>query len=212
MQHPRCAEESMDKRAELIQRLQSLTPPATADVWWATVVSVEGNACTVDILNTDLADVGEVRLVADGDASDTFVVTPAIGSLVLVGIIEGELADLFVVQYSQIEAMAITIDKASVWVRKEMISLDLDTCSVVVTKEAAHLSQDGTEITLKGGLVSIKNNSVNLKDLFSDLTSLLTSFKVITPVQGVPTPSVSLDPGTTAKITQLSTKISQLLS
>ncbi len=186
----------MDKVAQVHQAFKSLMPPAPTQVWQAVVKSIQGANCTVDIVGTDLVDVPEVNLRANDEATEGVLFVPRVGSLVYVGAVENALDNLFVCLVSEVDRVEAKIDGVT----------------LVLDKDGATMKQAQAEISLKQGKVSVKNNSTNLKDLFDSLTQLLNGFTVITPVQGAPTPSASVDPGTITKITQLSTKVSQLLA
>lgn len=71
----------------------------------AEVMAVNGNTCTVRAGNTILAD---VWLTAYGQADNCLLITPAIGSLVLVADLSGgDKRELHVLQYGAIERVAI---------------------------------------------------------------------------------------------------------
>jgi hypothetical protein len=81
--------------------------------------------------------------------------------------------------------------------------------------EKVHFKFDGLEFELNGstGKIEIKNNQISLKDIFEDLASTLTSFKLMVPVVGSPTPvpSVSLEPSTALNIESFKLNFKKLL-
>lgn len=184
----------MNKHAAINDLLNRRFDKSPVQVWRALVKSIEGNTCTVDVLGVDLVDVPGVGLLADDEAEGMRLV-PRVGSLVYVSALENSLDRLFVCAYSEVDSLTVTIGKAT----------------LQLTADAATLSQGRVVVSLEGGKASVYNDSVSLVDLFSDLNDLLTSLVVITPVQGVPTPSTALDPGTIASLKQLTSKVNQLL-
>ena len=75
-----------------------------------TVKSVEGETCTVDIEGLEI---DEVRLTAVNDGTaDKLLITPATGSYVLmVDLSAGELRDVAVVGYTQLESIGATCEQ-----------------------------------------------------------------------------------------------------
>ena len=199
----------MDKRAQLLSALKGLQADAPIQVWPAIVKSVQGNDCTVDIVGTDLVDVPEVNLRADDEASEGVLLVPRVGSYVYVAAVENALDNLFVCLVSEVDRVEVAIGKAVVTVDKDMVKAVRDKCELTLSTTAT-LKQDQTEVTLASGKVTIKNAGVNLKALFSDLTTLLKTFQVICANPGAP--SASVFPATLTSITQLEAKVNQLLA
>jgi hypothetical protein len=176
-------------------------------VYPAEIRSVETNTCTVRILSSDL-EVEGVKLIADSDASEKVVFYPRVGSTVLVGCIENELSSLYVAQCTEIDGFDLIIGDSAIGGDKNMMLMKSSKTFVSVEKNKLSIAQDGVEITLANKKVSIKNSTVNLKTLFSDLTTLLKTFVVITSTG----PSTAVSPASLLSITQLETKVNQLLS
>ncbi|GAB3734912.1 hypothetical protein [Spirosoma lituiforme] len=199
----------MDKRAQLLEALKGLHPETPIQVWPAIVKSIQGTDCTVDIVGTDLVDVNEVNLRADDEASEGVLIVPRVGSFVYVAAVENAVDNLFVCMVSEVDRVEIKIDKSLVTVDKDQVKAVRDKCELTLTDKAT-LKQDQTVVELASGKVSIKNAGVNLKSLFTDLTTLLKTFQVICAGPGAP--SASVFPATLTSVTQLETKVSQLLS
>ena len=199
----------MSKRAELLAAFKGLQTPAPVQVWPAVVKSIQGTNCTVDIPNLDLTDVDEVNLRADDEADEGVLLVPRVGSLVYVGAVENALDNLFVCLVSEVDRVEAVIGKAKVTIDKDQVKAVRDQCELTLSDKAT-LKQDQTVIELASGKVSVKNAGVNLKDLFSGLTGLLKTFQVVCAGPGAP--SASVFPATITQITQLETKVNQLLS
>lgn len=91
-------------------------------VFTAQVVSVQGKTCTVNI---DGIDVSDVRLnPTTSEYQDEFLLTPSIGSFVLVGSLSGNLDNLCVVSYDTIDSVKITIDDTSLFIDKNGVFLN----------------------------------------------------------------------------------------
>ena len=201
----------MSKTADINRLLNARFDKSAVQVWPAVVKSVEGLTCTVDIKGTELVDVPGVQLRADEEATEGVLFTPRVGSFVYVALVENSLDNLFVCLFSEVDRINMVIDKTTLTIDKKGVTGMVDQVGVQVTKDAATLIQAQTILELKGGKVSVKNAGNSLKSMLDELADLLTSLKTITPVQGVPTPSVSLDPGTVGKITQFKTGVAALL-
>ena len=215
----------MDKKAEVIQAFRGLMPTAPVQVWPAIVKAVDGTNCTVDIVGTDLVGISDVNLRADDSATEGVLLIPRVGSVVYVGAVENALDNLFVCLVSevdrvelQIEDMALKVDKLhleavikkmKITADKDLIYAVRDKCELTLS-DVATLKQDQTEVTLSGNKVSVKNSGTNLKSLFTDLTTLLKTFTVVCAGPGAP--SASVLPTTLTSITQLETKVNQLLA
>ena len=130
-----------------------------------------------------------------------------VGSLVLVGCIQNEIADLFVLQYTEIETFEFKRKKTLIKADESGVYLANDRTEVVVLKDSATVRQGGAEVVLSGEKVSVKNDGANLKDLLGDLVTLLNSFVVLT-AQG---PSAGLGPNSITDLAALNLKINQLL-
>ncbi len=95
----------MDKIRQLSELLKGFH--SNVQVFFqATVERVSGNTCTIKI---DELSISDVRLKATTAKNDnTVLLTPAVGSDVLVGSLSGDLSNLFVVSSDVIENIEIT--------------------------------------------------------------------------------------------------------
>lgn len=99
----------------------------------------------------------------------------------------------------------------------QMISLTgkLDDLAIVHCDEVESISykQNGLEVLIDSTdkKVMIKNQQTSLVDVFSDLKSLLSSFKLIVPTPAGSAPSISLDPSSIANLTQFELTFKSLL-
>ncbi|WP_080058983.1 hypothetical protein [Spirosoma aerolatum] len=198
----------MDRNAKFIAALKRLQGVAPIQVWPATVKSIQGTNCTVDILNTDLIDVDEVNLRADDEATEGVLIVPRVGSLVYVGAVENAVDNLFVCQVSEVDRVEVKIGNSLVTIDKDQVKAVRDKCELTLSDKAT-LKQDQTTIELSSGKVKINNSATSLKSVLDDLTSLLQNFTVTCAAPGSPSAPF---PATITQVTQLSTKINQLLS
>ena len=88
----------MDKYAKVREALLKIIQDSgiRSQLWQAEVVSIEGDTCTVLVGNLELSDVRLKAIV--GETDGTLLVTPAVGSVVLVGSLTGDFKDLAVLQ------------------------------------------------------------------------------------------------------------------
>jgi|GEM_PF-4681529 len=176
-------------------------------VYPAELLSLQGDSCTVRLLSSDL-EIDEVRLSADPDQKGKVVFYPRVGSTVLVGCIENELSSLYVAQCSEIDSFDIVIGDAGLKGDKDQITASRSKTSVKIEQDKLSFVQDTVSVELGSKKVSVTNGTVSLKTLFTDLTTLLKTFIVITTTG----PSTAVSPTSLTSITQLETKINQLLS
>lgn len=155
----------------------------------AIVESVQGDTCTVKLFGSDLL-VDDVSLIADIQIEGIRVI-PSIGSVILVGCVDNQISDLFVLQYSSVDSFEVKIGETEIYGDKNTVSL----------------KQGDSIVELSSEKILVKNNVVSLKDLFGDLVDVIQNLKVIT-AQG---PSTSLMPDTIAALTSFKTKYPQLL-
>lgn len=181
----------MSRQAEILAALRTLTYESRVQVFRAEVVAVDVTTCTVR-LDTGL-EIDEVRLVATPKetATDCLLVKPVVGSFVLVGLLNNDLATLYVVSYDAVAELRYEIGES-------LIEANNDHVRVVCNQ---------MEVELLQAKIAIRNATVSLKDLYADLVDILNTLKVITP-QG---PSTAVDPTSLTKIAALNTKINQLL-
>lgn len=138
----------MDNIKKLGDMLAGLNKPALP-LFNAEVKSIEGESCTIIINNIEIDD---VRLKATINGKTNKILTiPAVGSMVLVGSLTGDLKDLAVLAVDEIAKLQYEQD-------------------------GLQLLIDSTD-----GKVSIGNAGTDLFTLFQMLTDLLKAFKVFTP-------------------------------
>lgn len=113
------------------------------------------------------------------ESTDYFLLEPVIGSNVLVLSGDGSLSNLYVLKVDQIEKF--------------------------------RFSQNGLKVEFDSSdkKIKIENDSVSLKDLFTDLANILTNLKV--SVLAPNSPSGSITPDVVTLVNQFSTAINKLL-
>jgi len=140
------------------------------------VQSIQGQSCTVKLISG--LDISDVKLKATIDEqSDFILVTPKIGSSVLMLSSSGDLTNMTVIKADQFD-------------------------KIEICQGGLELLIDSTDSKL-----SIKNESVSLKEIFTDLGTLLKGLKVFTPMGPSGTPL----PDTITAIDSFETKFNQLL-
>lgn len=194
----------MSKQRELLDKI--LNPRPSIQVWEAVVVSVQADTCKVKVLASDL-EVEDVRLMAEIGGTTGLILTPKVGSTVLVGCIQNEIADLYVVQYTEIDALKFVQGNTTIEADKDTVMLKNAQSEVRIVSNAVSIKQGQTEVGLSGEKVDIKNAGGSLRAIFGDLIVLLNSFSVVTSTG----PSAGLNPATTALLTQLNAKVNLLL-
>lgn len=141
----------MDKVTQTINALRDFVGAQLPSVSITTleVISVEGDTCTVDVEGTP---VPGVRLKATKGGNNKVLITPKLGSNVLVGSLSGDWKELAVLVVDEAEKIEIIQDNLTI------------------------------EIDAVDGKISIKNKDVSLLSLLTSLTGLLkTGYKVYTP-------------------------------
>jgi hypothetical protein len=148
----------MDKRAKVAELLRNLGKRQGDVFFYAVVKNITGDTCTITVNDLDLTD---VRLKAtDNGNADKLLITPALGSIVIVGANNGSLTDLFIVKVDDPEVIT--------WKHGDM----------------------DVEIDSQAGTVSVKNGQVSLVDLFNSLHDIIIQLTVSTPAgpSGTPLP------------------------
>jgi len=149
----------MDKIAELKKNLRIVVGADANYPVRGTIESIEGQTCSVKLASGLV--VPDVRLKATiGTGNDYVLITPAVGSDVLMLSGNGTLDDLTVIKVDQSEKTEI---------RQGGLIILID-------------STDGK--------VQVKNDNASLVDIFNDLAELIKVLKVSTPMgpSGVPLP------------------------
>lgn len=166
----------MDTPAEIKLLLKSIIGANPNLPVTGTVQSIQGESCTVKLISG--LDISDVKLKATiDDQSDFILVTPKVGSSVLMLSSTGDLSNMTVIKADQFEKIEIC--------------------------------QGGLELLIDSSdsKLSIKNQSVSLKEIFTDLGTLLKGLKVYTPMGPSGTPL----PDTIIAIESFETKFNQLL-
>jgi hypothetical protein len=96
------------KEVELQKALKALSEKEMPGVFSATVVSVDEAKGTCKVNDGEL-DYTDVRLIATEDESDVLLVVPEDGSSVLVGLLNDDINQMFVVQYSKLKKVKVKI-------------------------------------------------------------------------------------------------------
>ncbi len=154
----------MDRYRKLAELLKGINKGTDAlPIFNAEVISVQGESCTVMVNEMELEDV-RLKATINGE-SNKIIVTPKVGSIVLIGSLTGDLTDSAVLKVDEIEKLEYEQDGLKVLI-------------------------DSTD-----GKLKIENNTVSLVDVFQKLTDLLRSFKVYTPSgpSEAPLPDTLLD-------------------
>lgn len=100
----------MDPLSEIKESIKKMTSKGGAGiVFTAKVKSVDGETCTVELEGLTLTDV-RLRAVVNGENSK-ILVTPKTDSYVLVVDLAGDLSQLAVVGYSEVEKIEVDTDK-----------------------------------------------------------------------------------------------------
>lgn len=153
----------MDKLSEVKKRLKEIVGVNPNLPITAIVISVEGDSCTVE-LKSGLR-LSDVKLKATiGGATNYLTPTPKVGSTVVLISLSGNLDNLTIIKFDEIEKL----------------SYKQDGLEFIV---------DSTD-----GKVSVKNETVSLLEILNDLATTLKQFKVFTPVgpSGTPLPPTIL--------------------
>lgn len=119
----------MDKIRQLTELLKGFR--ATGQTFFpATVESIDGNTCTVKVDNLSISD---VRLKATTTKPDNQVLlTPAIGSDVLIGSLSGDFSNLFVVSADIIDKIEITCNGQNLMALLSQMLQTLQKATVIV--------------------------------------------------------------------------------
>lgn len=95
----------MDNYAKLGEMLKGRQQGATP-LFYASVVSVQGDSCTIDYAGLELDD---VRLKASGTALDNkLLITPKVGTRALIGSLSGDFRELILLRADEPEKIAYT--------------------------------------------------------------------------------------------------------
>ncbi|MGP1526398.1 MAG: hypothetical protein ACTTI2_03210 [Bacteroidales bacterium] len=151
----------MDRYSQLADLLRSVigVNKKRGTFFLMETVKVEGDLCTAKI---DSLEIPGIRLSAiDGGTEKGVKITPAQGSIILVADISGDLRDLVVLGYTEVERIDCKVGDMSLLIKKDVICLN-----------------DGKN----DGLVNVNSLVEKLNILEKELNSLKTTFTTWTPV------------------------------
>lgn len=162
----------MDKYREIAELLKGFQ--RIGNVFFpATVESVEGNTCTI---NVDGLSVSDVRLKAtDENTNDTVLMMPAVGANVLVGSYSDDFSNLFIIRSDSFCELYLNVGKISFKLNKDGVVLN-----------------DGKN----KGLVKINEMVGWMQKVYSDLQSIKMLLSTsLTKAQGAPM-AIKFNPST----------------
>lgn len=176
--------------AELIRQIVG---DAAQNSCVATVDAVNGRTC--DVTPLDGAPIKEVRLNTVVGQQMGIVITPVVGSTVLVTSLSQ--LDAFVSMYSEIEKIEIVMGSHVIVVDPQSFNIDLD-------GQTISMAGEGLAVSLKDGKFTFENNSYSIKDGLNDLIDAITKITVPTGTGPSGTPVNATD---FVKIKQYLTKL-----
>lgn len=176
----------MDSYTEIRNKIRAMMGQRTPLLLTGKVESVDGETCTVTVGDLKLTDV-RLRSVVNGEESK-LLITPKVDSFVTLIDLSGELRELEVIGYSEIEAIDIETGG------------DIN----IKCKGDTNLDCDGT-VTFNGGdnhgLAKVESVANKISAIEKDLNSLKQAFTTWVPV--VYDGGASLKAGTAAWAAQL---------
>jgi hypothetical protein len=103
----------MDKYSEIAQKIKSISARAAITgsrlpVFLVQIKAVDGDKCTVEYEDTEFSDV-RLRSVLN-DETSRILITPKIDSYVLATDLSGDLTELTVLQYSEVDRIEVNCD------------------------------------------------------------------------------------------------------
>lgn len=114
----------MDKYRELAENLRSFGRPQTVSIYQGIVRKVKGLMCDVEIGGITIP---EVRLRASlASEEQHLLITPAIGSSVIVGSLSGDLAELVVLAVDRAESVTFNGGKLGGLINIEVLTAKLN--------------------------------------------------------------------------------------
>ena len=169
------------KIAQAIRTIAGVTAGG-ASIFPAEVKQTDGMTCSVLIGELELTDV-RLRAVVNNE-QDQLLLTPKQGSKVLVADLSGgDLRDLCVIQFSEIETIDLTVGKTKLHIEDDKIEMN-----------------DGN----LGGLIKIQDLTDKLNDLTQTVNSLINSYNAHTHIVSTTGTAVKQE-GTAAPTTSTAT-------
>ena len=199
----------MSIEKEIVGMLQSLAEKRESDIYPATVMSVEGVTCTVKRLH-DGRELHDVRLSLTENDEDGLVITPVIGSQVLVANVNKY--SRFICQYSLIEKVTLSAISEIEVNGGDTVSINSgDTIEINGGNNIEINTKNNIEIDCKGKIEIDAANNIKINDgtngrlvviqaLTDEINELVKEFNrhkhggVFTDVEGE---NMSSTPGTT---------------
>lgn len=152
----------MDKYRQLAELMKGFQNDGQV-FFTATIVSIDGNTCTIEV---DELAISDVRLKPTTDElDDDILLTPAIGSSVLVGSFSGDFSNLFILQSDSLSELNIKIGTMSCLMNKNGI-----------------IFNDGKN----GGSVNINSLISWMQNVYTDMLAIATGLAAV-PYTFVPT-------------------------
>lgn len=95
----------MAGESRLARNIRDLVGGRTLTIYQGEVTKVDGSVCTVKFANQEISD---IRLRASSvDVDKQMLITPKVGSSVVVGSLSGDLSELVVLQVDEVESIEI---------------------------------------------------------------------------------------------------------
>jgi hypothetical protein len=177
----------MTKEEEFIEALKSninVDRKSFPVVFQATVVDVGNNTCKIKTIDNDL-ELEDVQFSATEGNDNGFILIPKQGTNVLVGLIGDDENSLYLVSIDEIDAVKTTIGD-----------------------QTFLITENGFELEMSSGKLTLKNNISDLKVILSDIVSMVSQITVSTGVGPSGTPL----PPTVAQAQTLNTNINALFN
>ena len=181
----------MDKYKKLGDIIKGFGGTNNMNVIAGEVISVQGESCTVEIGGMEITD---VRLkAAINNNSNKVLITPKVGSIILLASLTGDLKDLCVISVDEVEKIEYRQGQTTVNINSEANTLESDLA--------------GTVIKMDDKIV-VKNQAENLITLMLDFIDLCINEKHMTNA-GV---TISLNPISIINFEKLKTRFQSLLN
>lgn len=156
------------------------------------VVSVDGDVCTVKLDTLEIPDVRLSSIV--GGAENGVLYTPAVGSVLLVADIScGELRDLVVLAYSEIDSIKVHKGKTTLIIDGEKVDLTVGNSAIKITESLVEFN-GGTN----KGVVKVADLVSKLNTLEKDINTLKTALAGWVPANPLETDGKALKLAITA--------------
>ena len=174
----------MSEMKDALQRFRKRGMPGT---FAAKVLSVDVAKGICSIKADDL-EYDQVRLAAVMNPTNAHYIIPAINSQVLVSSLEDDLNLLYVVAYSEVAEMNVTIKQTSIAVNENEIMIEHNGNKFKIDADGHLVTSGQASFGLDSQGHSIKNGSENLAQILADLLQAIQQITVTNSggVTGVP--------------------------